>query len=507
MSRAGRVTQSEGMPVSPKTKVIGLVAALVVVGGVAAAVTVGANRPAAEVDVATAMVEDLTVTVTAPGRVESGSRGDVFPPVAGTLAEVRVADGQTVRAGSVIAVLDTGPLDLAVAQAEAALLQTQAGLSAVDDRAPGAAELAAARKGTDAAWAAYRSAREAADSVRGQAPGDSEVSAASAATRAAKAAYDQASKSYDALKAAYDAAPSPSAETSLSAAAVALAQAEAAYLGAQATEQALRTADLSAQQSAADAAVEQAHAGYLSAKAQQEKLEHLDLSPERSAARAGVMQARRALTLAEENRAKAELRAPIDGTVLFNALGAPSSDGAVPRAASGAVVGPQTAPFTVVQLDAVRFVAEVDEVDIALVDIGLDAAVRLDALPERSFETTVSEIRPAATLTATGGTVFPVYLRVNGSGDAVLLGMKGDATIEIERIQAVVTVPIEALFEDAEGSYVYVLGDGDRLERRRVEVGTLTEASVEIMSGVVAGERVALGGADELTDGMRVSVR
>jgi HlyD family secretion protein len=492
--------------VSSRGKVIAAVVALAVVGVAAAAIAFGATRQAVEVETVVVEERDLAVTVTASGRVESNVRADVFPPSAGLLAEVRVTDGQRVMRGTVLAVMDTGPFEIAVAQAEAGLAQAEAGLASVDDQAPTSAEVAAARAATDAAWAAYRSAQAAAGAVSSQGPSAADLEAAAAATRAAKTAYDQASSAYESLKAVYDAMPTPENLANLNAAETARDQARAAYFGAQATERQLRSVDLSSQQSAADAGVDQAHAAYLGAKAQQEKLEGLDLSPQRRAARAAVEQAREGLALAEDNLAKAELIAPIDGVVLFNALGTPLSDGTVPKAAVNAGVAPQAAPFTIVQLDAVRFTAEVDEVDVDLVDEGMSATVRLDAFADRSFETTVSEIRPAATLTPTGGTVFPVYLRLSGLDAKVLLGMKGDATIEVSRVEGVTTVPVEALFDEAGETFVYVI-ENNRLVRTRVQIGTLTETAVELLSGVSPGDEVALSSATEFEDGMSVRVR
>ncbi|MFU8890603.1 MAG: efflux RND transporter periplasmic adaptor subunit [Anaerosomatales bacterium] len=497
---------SEEEPVSSRGKILAAVGALVVVGAIVAAVVVTTTRPAADVETVKAEVRDLSVTVTASGRVESGVRADVFPPTAGVLAEVRVTDGQRVTAGTVLAVLDTGPLEIAVAQAEAGLAQAEAGLASVDEQAPTSADVAAARAATDAAWAAYRSAQAGANAVGSQAPSQSDLAAAAAATAAAKAAYEQASAVYDAVKALPDGLPIPDGLPTLAAAEVARDQAYAAYLGAQSTERQLRSVDLSGQQAAADAGVDQAYAAYLGAKAQQEKLEELDLSPQRRAARAVVDQAREALALASQNLAGAELVAPIDGVVLFNALGTPSSDGTVPRAAVDAGVAPQAAPFTIVQLEAARFTAEVDEVDVELVEEGMNATVRLDAFADRSFETTVTEIRPAATLTPTGGTVFPVYLRLAGGDANILLGMKGDATIEVSRVQNVTTVPVEALFDEAGDTFVYVVDDG-RLARTPVEVGTFTETAVEIRSGISDGTEVALSSATEFEDGMTVRVR
>ncbi len=490
---------------SRKSKAIAAGAILAAVGVLVAAVAYGATRPRAEVEVAAVLIEDLAVTVTASGQIESDVRADVFPPTAGTLAEVVVRDGERVKEGAVLALMDTDPLEIAVAQAEAGLAQAEAGLASVDDQAPTSAEVVAARAATDAAWAAYRSAQSAADAVSGQAPSQADLDAAAAATRAARTAYEQAQGARDSLKALHEAMPTPESLAELEAAELVLEQAYAAYLGAQATERQLRSADLSSQQSAADAGVDQAYAAYLGAKAQQEKLEDIDLSPQRRAARAALEQAREALAIAENNLARAKLVAPIEGVVLFNALGAPSADGTVPKAAPNAGVGPQAAPFTIVQLGETRFTAELDEVDIELVEEGMKATVRLDAFADRSFETTVSEIRPAAMLTPTGGTVFPVYLRLSGSEAPVLLGMKGDATIEVSLVEEATTIPIEALFDEVGESFVYIVKD-DRLFRTSVEVGTLTETTVEVLSGVTAGEEVALSSETEFEDGMPVRV-
>ncbi|MDY0087669.1 MAG: efflux RND transporter periplasmic adaptor subunit [Coriobacteriia bacterium] len=491
---------------SPRTKIIVAILVLIVAGVVVALVVLGGRRPTVEVEAVTVERSDLTVTVTASGKVESDVRADVFPPSAGVLAEVRVTDGQPVTQGAVLAVMDTEPLKFAVAQAEAALAQAQSGLAAVDDQAPAAADVAAARAATDAAWAAYRSAQTAARAVASQGPSKTDLAAATAATAAAKNAYAQASSAYNAAKSLYDAVPTPENLVTLQAAESARDQARVASLSAQATEQQLRSVDLSTQQAAADAGVEQAYAAYLGARAQQDKLEALDLSSQRRAARQGVEQAREALALAQSSLAGAELVAPIDGVVLFNALGAPASDGSVSKAAPDIGVAPQAPPFTVVQLDSLRFTAEVDEVDVDLVKEGMSATVRLDAFPDRSFETTVAAVTPAATLTLTGGTVFPVHLSLSAADARVLMGMRGDATIEVSRKEAVTRVPVEALFDEGGEEFVYVVRDG-RLVRTPVEIGTLTDVSAEIISGVAPGDEVALSSATEFEDNMPVSVK
>ena len=69
----------------------------------------------------------------------------------------------------------------------------------------------------------------------------------------------------------------------------------------------------------------------------------------------------------------------------------------------------------------------------------------------------------------------------------------------------VLTIPIEALFDEGGTSFVYLVEDG-MLARTEVEIGTLTETSVEVVSGVAEGDTVALSGAVELVDGMPVTL-
>lgn len=493
--------------VTSRTKVILAVAALAVVGGAAYMVTAGVGRPAASVEAAQVQEEDLAVTITAAGRVESGIRADVFPSAAGTLAEVSVTDGASVRAGTVLATMDTEPLEAQVKQAEAGLAAAESQLAAVDKQEPSSGEISAARAGTDASWSGYEAALEAADAASGAGPSSSDLAAADAATDAAYSAYQAAKSAYDVIKASVEASASPAPDVlaDLEAAKIAKEQAYAGYLQAKSALDSLRAYDGSSAEAQADAGAEQAYAAYLGARAQQARLEGTNLSAERRAAQASIDQARQALVVAEDALSGAAMTAPIDGVVLFNALGTPAADGATPKASVGSAVAPGSAPFTVVQMDGLSFSAEVDEVDVDSIEVGMTGMVRLDAFADQTFEAQVAEIKPAATLTATGGTVFPVYVSLAGVDANVLIGMQGDVEIEVNSVAGAVTAPVEALFDEGGTAYVYLI-EGGTLVRTKVEIGTITETRVEITSGVQPGDTVALSGPVELVDGMTVEI-
>ena len=492
---------------SRKTKIILAVVALAVIGGIVAAIALGGGKSGPEVEVAEVLEEDLSVTVTASGQLESGVRADVYPPTAGTLISVNAEDNAQVKAGDILAQMDPTPLQAAVSQAEAALAAAQAQLAGVNKQEPSSDDLAAARSGTDAAWSSYEAAVEGVSAVDDQAPSSADLAAAAAGTSAAYNGWMVATDAYDALKFIYEtsSSPTPELEAELAAAQIAMEQAEAGYYQAKSAEDKLKTYDDTVARKQAQAAADQAYAGYLSAHAQQTKLESTSFSAERHAAQTSVDQAREALFIAQENLTDATLRAPIDGTVLFNSTGVPNADGAMPKPAEGSAVAPQSAPFTVVDLEGLKFVAEVDEVDVSRVVEGMAAIISLDAFSADSFAGEVFEIAPAARQTLTGGTVFPVDLLIeNESGADLLIGMKGDAEVEVNSVPSVLTIPIEALFDEGGTSFVYLVESGVLL-RTEVEIGTLTETSVEVVSGVAAGDTVALSGAVELVDGMSIT--
>ena len=117
----------------------------------------------------------------------------------------------------------------------------------------------------------------------------------------------------------------------------------------------------------------------------------------------------------------------------------------------------------------------------------------------------MSRVAPLAILTTSGGTAFPVYIPLSGTGTPVRIGMQGNADIQISEITAAVTIPIEALFDEGGKSFVYVVGPGNKLAKTEVTVGTLTDTRAQIKKGVKEGDTVALSGTVKLTDGLVIT--
>ncbi len=497
-----------------KGKIIAAVAGLVVVAGIAAAVVLGKGANAPEVTVEQAKRSSLAVTVSASGKTETDTKGDIYPPTAGTLASIEVKDGQTVKEGDIIAVMDTTPLELQVAQAEAAYEGALAQSDSISQSAPSSADKAAASASVSAAYNAYKAALDQYSALKNATPDPSAVTQAQAAVTAAQAAYTAAATAYETYKTTvYDPAPLPrdaSMETALATLSLARDQAATNLASAQQTLAAVIAGqDTSAALAAAKSAKDQAWAAYQGALAQQAKLASASTSAAKSSADAGIKAAREALDYAIANLEKATMRAPHDGTVVFNsaasALSGLSSGGAG-KPTVGSSVSPASAPFSVVYFDQLVFNAQVDEADIAAVKPGLKATVSLDAFPADAFESTVERVDKTSVVTPTGGTAFSVIIRLTGAGDKALLGMNGSTDIEVESIDGALTVPAEAVLDEAGKSYVYIAENG-KAKKVEVTTGRLTDTRAEILSGITEGANVIVTGIGDLKDGVAIRVK
>lgn len=443
---------------SRTVKIIVAVALLAVVAGAAYYFLSRSSGSGPEIKTATADKLSLKVTVAASGKISAGDRADVYPPTTGTLLAVYVKDGQRVKAGQKLAKLDTIPLNAAVAQAGSGVQQAEAAVVA--------------------AKAGVQQAEAGVEILDNSVPSRLDVDAADAGVAAARATYNNA-------KSAYNVAVAGSNPTSIALAYADMKTAKAGYVSAQATAKKVRQSrTVGEQRESADAAVGNAN-------------EAVD------AANCALNAAAAALDVAQANLDNATLIAPMDGTVFLNPLGAAGANGKMPLPSQGAAVSPAMAPFSVVHLGTSTFTAEVDEADIDRVKLGMLADVTLDAFPGQTLKTTVIHINPAAQPTATGGTIFQVELSITDTDKTILLGMKGDATIQVSAVEGALTIPVEALFNQNGQNYVYKVVDG-KLVQTNITVGATTDTQIEVVSGLKDGDTVALAGSTQYSDGMAV---
>ena len=133
----------------------------------------------------------------------------------------------------------------------------------------------------------------------------------------------------------------------------------------------------------------------------------------------------------------------------------------------------------------------VDEQDISLVQPGLTAQVKVNALKGRTFEAQITEVGTAGTNNG-GSSKFTLELTLPMDPD-MLPGMSASAWIPLYTKMDVLTVPVAALVEVGGKSFVHTALDpetGDPANPVEVETGISDGTRVEILSGLSSGDTV-----------------
>lgn len=134
-------------------------------------------------------------------------------------------------------------------------------------------------------------------------------------------------------------------------------------------------------------------------------------------------------------------------------------------------------------------------------------SVVFNSIPGQKFSGKVHEIGYSS-----AGTTYPVTIRLDNNDERIRPGMPASASFEIEakeNAKPSLLVPPSAVGEDNSGNFVYVIsGDAGNYscKKQSVQVGSLSDAGFEILSGLKSGDKVASAGLNVLRDGMLVSL-
>lgn len=250
--------------------------------------------------------------------------------------------------------------------------------------------------------------------------------------------------------------------------------------------------------------------------------EHDSVAAQYVSAVSVVAEDRANLDIARQALEDATVRAPVDGTILSKSV----SLGQIVTSATGSF-GRDTSIVTMANLQRVRMRVNVDEADMANVRGGEPAQIRVDAIPNRTFDGVVEKIEPSAVVDQ-GVTFFPVLVSIDNHERLLMPGMNGEVTIIADRRPNVVAIPVDGLrgandlvaiarvFQLQADSlrdqinpsllpavssgtgggahFAVVALAGGGYEMRAVRPGATDLEWVEVLDGVHEGERVVLLG-------------
>lgn len=188
--------------------------------------------------------------------------------------------------------------------------------------------------------------------------------------------------------------------------------------------------------------------------------------------------------------------------------------------------------MTIADMSTINVEVNVDETEIASVDVGQEAKVKVDALGEKEIKAVVTQKNPLAIAKSDtqGGLSnrvnvqeakeFKVTLELRDLGDDVRAklrpGMSATATVTTKTKTSVIAVPLQAIVEKAaptpspgptiassaptptgekpkEQKGVYILDKDNKVKFVEVTTGITGESDIEITSGLAAGSEVITG--------------
>ncbi|MCA1633439.1 MAG: efflux RND transporter periplasmic adaptor subunit [Acidobacteria bacterium] len=490
------------MAVSRKKKIIIAVAAVAVLGMIVIVSIFARGKDQPEVTVVKVETRpELKSTVTASGEVRPIRFVNLTSEVQGRIVEISVNPGDKVTTGQPLVRVDPTQLE---SSAEAQAAGVQASISDVQNARTAVLSadnnVAQAQQSLATSEIALQQSRQAVDTA--QTAVDREQVNLATAQRELKRTTDLI-ESGVASRSEYDAASDR------------LKQAQVALRTSQAQ---LRSAQIAVEESKT-----RVNQQRVNVKEAQIGVRRARESVQTSEARANQQQA--LLRGQSSQRYKATTYSPLTGVVVD-----------IPaRVGQFAVAGLSTTSLmTIADMTTINVEVNVDETEIAAIEVGQPVKVKVDALGEKEVEGAVVQKNPLAVSRSdtTGGGInnrvnvqeakeFKVIIEMKGMTDEVRNGLRpgmtATANITTKTKQNVIAVPLQAIVEKtptptptpAAGSVpapppaapgekpkeikgVYVL-DGNKVKFRTVETGITGESDIEIIGGLEPNLEVITG--------------
>ena len=209
------------------------------------------------------------------------------------------------------------------------------------------------------------------------------------------------------------------------------------------------------------------------------------------AAQAALEDANSRLASAEKAYRSTTVTAPFSGVVSERPVSA------------GDVVQPGSALFTVVDPSSMRLEASVPAEQLASIRIGVPVNFTVSGYPGRQFVGRITRINPTADPTTRQ---VRIYVSIPNAGRALVGGLFANGRMSSATKTGLV-VPASAV--DVRGSAPTVMRvKQGKAEKVQIQIGLSDQSSetIEVISGLVAGDTLLLGAAQGITPGTAVRV-
>ena len=212
------------------------------------------------------------------------------------------------------------------------------------------------------------------------------------------------------------------------------------------------------------------------------------------ALKAGLAAAEAGLVTAQDNLKYTDITAAIDGLV------------GVTKFTEGNYITPSSGPLiTIIQMQPIRVRFSISMADFlsgygsltALKQNG-QVSLKLADGSEYASNGTIEFLNNEANVKTDA---VQVYASFPNTDMKLIPGSTVTVTLSKKSGDKMPAVPPSAVMHDAQTSFVYVVGEGNKIERRVIELGDMTKTHQMVKSGLKAGEKVVYQGTHKVMPG------
>lgn len=240
----------------------------------------------------------------------------------------------------------------------------------------------------------------------------------------------------------------------------------------------------------------------MTSEVEEARLSYLELQSKTGAFEAAVEQERAEVARAGKtlNQVKHKLASnavysPMDGIVVYAAVGNPEEG---KKVEVGFLPYEGQPLMELPDISSMQVLTEVNEMDVERVKEGQGVEVRLDAVPGTVFRGRVARLGSLAQRKVnrtsgkrSGEKVFALEIDVEAEDPRLRPGLSASVSIVVEELDNVVYAPVEAIFLERGQNIAYVK-KGRRVRPVVVQCGSSNERYVVIRNGLQPGDRVLL---------------
>jgi len=169
------------------------------------------------------------------------------------------------------------------------------------------------------------------------------------------------------------------------------------------------------------------------------------------------------------------VHAPFDGIVLSSTF------------SEGEYASPGITAISVISSDYI-IKTQISETDISKLSPGDEVKITLDAYPEDTFAGSIEEISPLSQ-SISSIVSFEVTIKPEEDNSPnMLYGISANLTIITSKVESVIYIPIEYVYEEGGKEYVDIMGEDEMSRKREIVTGLYGNNHIEVISGLSEGD-------------------